>query len=186
MHNVLQDHQEKDTESHRGRTFLSISVLFKTAGTLIWPVITTVPISMGYSESLFIMNWFSIGREMNCYSWYTIGCDLIFLIYMRTEVTIAFVCCMGAGFFLLSELCTDINQFSINKPYDKPINTCYHYHLFLLTRAEFLLSLQWKAKVRLGSTGPEIQLRAQKASITSPVWLLQLTSAGEEVKVSWH
>lgn len=35
MHNVLPDHQEKHTKSHRGRTFLRISVLFKTAGTLI-------------------------------------------------------------------------------------------------------------------------------------------------------
>lgn len=35
MHNVLQDHQEKHIKSHREKMFLSISVLFKTAGTLI-------------------------------------------------------------------------------------------------------------------------------------------------------
>lgn len=109
------------------------------------------------------MNCFSIRREMNCYSWYIIGCNLIFLTYIRTEVTIAFVCCMGVGFFSLSELCTGINQFSMNKPYDKPINPCYRYCLFLLSRAEFLPSLHCKAEVRLGSTGPDVLLRALKA-----------------------
>lgn len=168
MHNMLQDHQEKDTKSHRGRTFLSISVLFKAAGTLIWPVITTATISITYGEPPFIMNCFSIGREMNCYSWYIIWCNLIFLTYIRTELTIAFVSCIGAGFFSISELCTGINQLSMNKPYDKPINPCYHYRLFLLTRAEFLPSLHRKAKVRLGSTGPEVQVRALKAGPPLP------------------
>lgn len=132
MHKVRQDHQERDTKSHRGRTFLSISVLFKTAGTLIWPVITAVAIRITCGEPPFIMNCFSIRREMNCCSWYIIGCNLIFLTYIRTEVTIAFVCCMGAGFFFLSELCTGINQFSMNKPYDKPNNPRCCYHLSLL------------------------------------------------------
>lgn len=168
MHNVLQDHQEKDTKPHRGRTFLNISVLFKTAGTLIWPVITAVTVRCTYGEPPFIMNCFSIRREMNCYSWYIIGCNLIFLTYIRTEVTIAFVCCMGAGFISLSELCTGINQFSMNKAYDKPINPCCHYHLFLVTRADFLPSLHWETKVRLGSTGPEVLLRALKAGPPLP------------------
>lgn len=35
VHNVLQDHQEEHTESHRGRMFMSISVLFNAAVTLI-------------------------------------------------------------------------------------------------------------------------------------------------------
>lgn len=160
--------RKKDPKSHRGRTFLSISVLFQTAGTLIWPVITVVTIRFTCGEPPFIMNCFSIRREMNCYSWYIIRCNLIFLTYIRTEVTIEFVCCMGAGFFSFSELCTGINQFSMNKPYDKPINPCCPYCLFLLTRADFLPSLHRKAEIRLGSTGPEVLLRVRKGGPPLP------------------
>lgn len=166
MHNVLQDHQEKDTKSHRGRTFLSMSVVFKTAGTLIWPVITAVTIRITYGEPSIITNCFSIRREMNCYSWYIIGCNLIFLTCIRTEVTIAFVCSMGTSFFSLSELCRGTNLFSMNKPHDKPINPCCRYRLFLRTRADLLSSFHWKVKVRLGST--EVLLKALKAGPPPP------------------
>lgn len=154
---MLQDHQEKHRKSHRGWVFLNISVLFKTTGTLIWPVITTVTISIAHGEPSFIT-----GRKTNCYFCYLIWCKLIFL-HKLGQKWLLHICYIEQAFSAFRTFHWHQSLLTEWTAQQKPINLCYHYCLFLHVRSEFLPSLHWKTKLRLSSLRPEIHLKAPRA-----------------------
>lgn len=154
---MLQDHQEKHRQSHRGWVFLNISVLFKTTWTLVWPVITTVTISIAHGEPPFITV-----RKTNCYFCYVIWCKLIFL-HKLGQKWLLHVYYIGQAFSAFRALHRHQSLLTEYTEQQKQINLCYHYCLFLHTRSEFLPSLHWKTKLRLSSLRPEIHLKAPRA-----------------------
>lgn len=73
MHNVLQDHQERETHKISQGEDVSeyLSALQDSRNTNLTSDYT-ITTSIAYSEPPFIMNCYSIRRQMNCYSWYII------------------------------------------------------------------------------------------------------------------
>lgn len=179
---MLQDHQEKHRQSHRGWVFLNISVLFKTTWTLIWPVITTVTISIAHGEPPFITV-----RKTNCYFCYVIWCKLIFL-HKLGQKWLLHVYYIGQAFSAFRALHRHQSLLTEYTEQQKQINLCYHYCLFLHTRSEFLPSLHWKTKTQTEFTEARNPPEGTKgwASISGTAQPLSFTAVGEEVKVFCH